>query len=201
MANLGGHDLPSCWTPSRARTHDRPVCFIAYTIKGFGLPLAGHKDNHAGLMTPPQMEVFRRQLASAKAMNGSRSRGWTCPRRRLRASCRRCPSRPRPPRFRTPVMLGAGALEYAAQRNVDPAGLWPADAHELAKATSGLCRPRRDHVARRDRLDQSRRLGQPARPLRARGTGRRVPAERIPSTFNWDLLAARASTWNWASPR
>ena len=39
--------------------HDRPVCFIAYTIKGFGLPLAGHKDNHAGLMTPTQMEGYR----------------------------------------------------------------------------------------------------------------------------------------------
>ncbi|KAF0120425.1 MAG: putative transketolase [Xanthobacteraceae bacterium] len=39
--------------------HDRPVCFIAYTIKGFGLPFQGHKDNHAGLMTPAQMEAFR----------------------------------------------------------------------------------------------------------------------------------------------
>jgi pyruvate dehydrogenase E1 component len=28
------------------------VVFIAYTIKGFGLPLAGHKDNHAGLHDP-----------------------------------------------------------------------------------------------------------------------------------------------------
>ena len=43
-----------------ARKHDRPVCFIAYTIKGFGLPLAGHKDNHAGLMTPTQIEVLRK---------------------------------------------------------------------------------------------------------------------------------------------
>src|SRR5262249_28074012 len=33
--------------------------FIAYTVKGFGLPIAGHKDNHAGLMTPAQMESFR----------------------------------------------------------------------------------------------------------------------------------------------
>ena len=39
--------------------HDRPVCFIAYTIKGSGLPFAGHKDNHSGLMTPAQMETFR----------------------------------------------------------------------------------------------------------------------------------------------
>ena len=30
-------------------------------MKGFGLPMAGHKDNHAGLMTPSQMEAFRAQ--------------------------------------------------------------------------------------------------------------------------------------------
>jgi pyruvate dehydrogenase E1 component len=41
-------------------TSDRPTCFICYTIKGFGLPMAGHKDNHAGLMTPAQMETFRK---------------------------------------------------------------------------------------------------------------------------------------------
>src|SRR6185369_13686399 len=39
--------------------HDRPVCFIAYTIKGVGLPMQGHKDNHAGLMTVTQMEKWR----------------------------------------------------------------------------------------------------------------------------------------------
>ena len=38
---------------------DQPTCFIAYTIKGMGLPFAGHKDNHAGLMTKEQMELFR----------------------------------------------------------------------------------------------------------------------------------------------
>jgi pyruvate dehydrogenase E1 component len=60
MANLGGHDLAELLAAfEAARGHDRPVCFIAYTIKGFGLPLAGHKDNHAGLMTPAQMEALR----------------------------------------------------------------------------------------------------------------------------------------------
>ena len=38
---------------------DRPHCFIAYTVKGWGLPLAGHKDNHSGLMTPEQMTALR----------------------------------------------------------------------------------------------------------------------------------------------
>jgi pyruvate dehydrogenase E1 component len=60
MGNLGGHDLPSLLEAfEAAQEHDRPVCFIAYTIKGFGLPLAGHKDNHAGLMTAMQVDALR----------------------------------------------------------------------------------------------------------------------------------------------
>jgi pyruvate dehydrogenase E1 component len=63
MANLGGHDLPSLLQAfEAARKHDRPVCFLAYTIKGFGLPLAGHKDNHAGLMTVAQTEELREAM-------------------------------------------------------------------------------------------------------------------------------------------
>lgn len=60
MNNLGGHDLPSLLKAFEdASKHDRPTCFICYTIKGFSLPLAGHKDNHAGLMTPKQFAVFQ----------------------------------------------------------------------------------------------------------------------------------------------
>ncbi|MER8733337.1 transketolase [Mesorhizobium sp. M1227] len=64
MTNLGGHDLP-CLIEAfgTARGNDRPTCFIAYTIKGFGLPLAGHKDNHAGLMTRDQMAVLRASMS------------------------------------------------------------------------------------------------------------------------------------------
>jgi pyruvate dehydrogenase E1 component len=60
MSNLGGHDMVSMIEAFEAIDHDRPVCFIAYTIKGVGLPFQGHKDNHAGLMTPTQMEAFRK---------------------------------------------------------------------------------------------------------------------------------------------
>ena len=59
MNNLGGHDLPALLDAFRNATSDTPTCFICYTVKGFGLPMAGHKDNHAGLMTPAQMETFR----------------------------------------------------------------------------------------------------------------------------------------------
>lgn len=59
MTNLGGHDMESVLEAFENAPSDRPVCFIAYTIKGFGLPLAGHKDNHAGLMNKTQMQEFR----------------------------------------------------------------------------------------------------------------------------------------------
>ncbi|MBZ9988187.1 transketolase [Mesorhizobium sp. BH1-1-5] len=67
MTNLGGHDLPSLLDAfEAARRHDRPTCFIAYTIKGFGLPLAGHKDNHSGLMTRDQMAALRALMGIAE---------------------------------------------------------------------------------------------------------------------------------------
>lgn len=59
MANLGGHDIPAILHAFESVPDDRPTCFIMYTIKGWGLPLMGHKDNHAGLMTPAQMEEYR----------------------------------------------------------------------------------------------------------------------------------------------
>jgi pyruvate dehydrogenase E1 component len=63
MTNLGGHDMETVLAAMRtAAAAPRPTAFIAYTIKGMGLPLAGHKDNHAGLMTVEQMEGFRAKL-------------------------------------------------------------------------------------------------------------------------------------------
>ncbi len=60
MTNLAGHDVESVLEAFHGVTTDAPTCFIAYTIKGFGLPFAGHKDNHAGLMSTEQMEIYRR---------------------------------------------------------------------------------------------------------------------------------------------
>jgi pyruvate dehydrogenase E1 component len=59
MTNLGGHDMESLVEAFENAPAEKPVCFIAYTIKGYGLPFQGHKDNHAGLMTKEQMERFR----------------------------------------------------------------------------------------------------------------------------------------------
>ena len=59
MTNLGGHDFEAILDTFASAPTDRPVCFIAYTIKGHGLPFAGHKDNHSGLMTKAQMQELR----------------------------------------------------------------------------------------------------------------------------------------------
>ncbi len=60
MTNLAGNDMESVLETFRQRRSlEQPTCFLAYTIKGFGLPFAGHKDNHAGLMNEAQMELFR----------------------------------------------------------------------------------------------------------------------------------------------
>ena len=59
MTNLGGHDLEALLEAFRGVADDRPRCFIAYTVKGFGLPMAGHKDSHAALMTEAQMAALR----------------------------------------------------------------------------------------------------------------------------------------------
>jgi pyruvate dehydrogenase E1 component len=65
MTNLGGHDLETVLEAFADADDERPTAFIAYTIKGFGLPFAGHKDNHAGLMTREQMVQFQNAMGVA----------------------------------------------------------------------------------------------------------------------------------------
>ncbi len=59
MANLGGHCVQSLLDQFENAGTDEPTVFINYTVKGWGTPLAGHKDNHAGQMTSAQIEQLR----------------------------------------------------------------------------------------------------------------------------------------------
>ncbi len=65
MTNLGGHCIETLVDAFAQADDDRPTMFIAYTVKGYGLPFAGHKDNHSGLMNPPQIEALRATLGIA----------------------------------------------------------------------------------------------------------------------------------------
>ncbi|PNQ03691.1 transketolase [Sphingobium sp. SA916] len=66
MTNLGGHCVETILEAFEQAADDRPTMFIAYTIKGNGLPFAGHKDNHAGLMNARQIETLRDSLGIAE---------------------------------------------------------------------------------------------------------------------------------------
>ena len=66
MTNLGGHCVESLIDAFDSAQDDRPTIFIAYTIKGYGLPLAGHKDNHSGMMNPPQIAQLRASMGIAE---------------------------------------------------------------------------------------------------------------------------------------
>ncbi|RMF16950.1 MAG: transketolase [Alphaproteobacteria bacterium] len=67
MTNLAGHDLARLVEAFRSVEGDeRPQAFIIYTLKGFGLPFQGHKDNHAGLLTRAQVKELRGRLGIAE---------------------------------------------------------------------------------------------------------------------------------------
>ena len=124
MTNLGGHDLETVRDAFRAVADDRPTCFIAYTVKGYGLPFAGHKDNHAGLITPDQMTTFRERLGIGDGDEWDRFAGLDVPPEALDAFLRRTPFAQAPPgsrhrraaqiavpeRFEPPAALADGRL-------------------------------------------------------------------------------------------
>ena len=65
MENLGGNCVETMAAAFAAIDHDRPTCFLAYTIKGWGTPIAGHKDNHGGLMNKTQMTAWQAHMGVA----------------------------------------------------------------------------------------------------------------------------------------
>ena len=121
---------------------DQPTCFIAYTIKGYGLPFAGHKDNHAGLMSPSRWQASSRpQGDRATAQEWEPFAGLDMPERRAAGgSSTRCRSPRRPTRRHEPRRVAVP--ERAAQsRSGDGCRRRKASAgilNELGAGPSGL---------------------------------------------------------------
>ncbi|WP_317961387.1 1-deoxy-D-xylulose-5-phosphate synthase N-terminal domain-containing protein, partial [Phaeobacter inhibens] len=72
MENLGGNCVETMAETFAAIDHDRPTCFLAYTIKGWGTPIAGHKDNHGGLMNKTQFAAWRAHMGIAEGQKWER---------------------------------------------------------------------------------------------------------------------------------
>src|SRR5580704_17013155 len=64
IRNLGGHDLSSLNEAFAAIDDDRPTLILAYTIKGYGLPIEGHPQNHSALLTAGQMRELAAHLGT-----------------------------------------------------------------------------------------------------------------------------------------
>ncbi len=188
MNNLGGHDLAAIIDAFDQVDHDRPVCFIAYTIKGFGLPFAGHKDNHAGLMTPAQMETFRAAMNIRAGREWDRFEGLRLSAPDIQAFLNAVPfarggeRNLQAPRIAVPAEL---AVPIGPQMSTQTG--FGALLNELARGSTPLAA--RIVTASPD-VTVSTNLGSwvNRRGLFAReALADTFKSERIPSTFNWDF--------------
>ena len=187
MGNLGGHDLPSLLEAfEAAQQHDRPVCFICYTIKGFGLPLAGHKDNHAGLMNPAQVETLRTAMAVRPGHEWDRFEGLDTPPAELDQFLASVPFNAQGRRrLQAPTIPVPEALPVPAGKELSTQHGFGLLMHDLAKGDTPLARR---IVTTSPDVTVSTNLGGwvNRRGLFAREAMADVfRTERIPSTFHW----------------
>src|SRR5438093_9544537 len=187
MTNLAGHDLPSLIEAFRANDHDKPTCFIAYTIKGYGLPFAGHKDNHAGLMTPSQMDTFRAAMNVRTGHEWDKLEGLAIEPRRLEGFLDRVPFAQRGVRNRARTIALPDALPVPIQPVMSTQTGFGAILNEVARAQE-------EYAARivttSPDVTVSTNLGAwvNRRGLFAReAMADTFKSERIPSTFTWEF--------------
>ena len=115
MTNLAGHDLKTVLEAyAAAAADDTPTAIIAYTVKGKGLPLAGHKDNHSGLMTPAQMARYKAANGIADGDEWERFAGLEMDAEALEAAIAGAP-------FATPVRRRFVAPKVAVPADLAPA--------------------------------------------------------------------------------
>lgn len=105
MSNLGGHDMASVLTAFKTVPEGQPTCFIAYTVKGYGLPFAGHKDNHAGIMTSEQVAQLRMKMGIAEGEEWKRFSGLKAHEEELAELLTEARLRSRPPTTRQLPMI------------------------------------------------------------------------------------------------
>ncbi|MBI2755902.1 MAG: pyruvate dehydrogenase [Chloroflexi bacterium] len=64
LADLGGHDITEILSALEQADadRDRPAVLFAYTMKGWGLPMAGDPMNHSALLSQEQIDELRPRL-------------------------------------------------------------------------------------------------------------------------------------------
>src|SRR5256714_7423714 len=188
MSNLGGHDMASMCEAFEAIDHDRPVCFIAYTIKGVGLPFQGHKDNHAGLMTVTQMENWRSAQRIRPGHEWEKFEGLSQGAAALEAFLAGVPfNRDNQRRLNAPVIEVPERLSFNPTAQMSTQQGFGLVLNEIARGATDLAS--RIVTASPD-VTVSTNLGA---WVNRRGLFARAEkadffrSEKIPSTFNWDF--------------
>lgn len=187
MSNLGGHDMASMLEAFESIDHDRPVCFIAYTIKGVGLPFQGHKDNHAGLMTVAQMETYRESQNIRPGHEWDRFEGLAQDAAELEAFLARVPFNQDGRRLTAPVVEVPQQLAFKPAPQMSTQQGFGLVLNEIARGDSELARR---IVTTSPDVTVSTNLGPwvNRRGLFARAEKADLfRSEKIPSTFNWDF--------------
>ncbi|WP_231515353.1 transketolase-like TK C-terminal-containing protein [Herbidospora cretacea] len=64
IRNLGGHDFPALNEAFAAIDDTRPTVIFAYTIKGHGLAVEGHPQNHSSLLTAEQLAELAERVGA-----------------------------------------------------------------------------------------------------------------------------------------
>ena len=109
VRDLGGHDLEDVLDAlGRAReAGDRPTVIFAYTIKGYGLEIAGRPQNHSALLSGEQVERFREQVGLTPETEWDGFEAGSVEARLLEAARERLDRGERPPAttFAVPAML------------------------------------------------------------------------------------------------
>ena len=202
MSNLGGHDLETVLEAFGSIGHDRPVCFLAYTIKGIGLPFQGHKDNHAGLMSVKQMDTWRLALGVREGHEWDKFEGLDIAPQELEAFFARVPFAAKGRRrLSAPSIAVPDTLPYPRMREASTQQGFGLILNDLARSEHADRKARRHDLARRHGLDQPRILGEPARIVRARTNG---PTSSATKKFRRAMpgsIPRAASTSNSASRR
>ncbi|CUT10788.1 Pyruvate dehydrogenase E1 component EC 1241 [Bradyrhizobium sp.] len=187
MSNLGGHDMASMLDAFESIDHDRPVCFIAYTIKGVGLPFQGHKDNHAGLMTIAQMEKYRDSQNIRPGHEWDRYEGLAQSAAELDAFLAGVPFNQDGRRLTAPVIEVPSQLAFKPAPQMSTQQGFGLVLNEIARGDSELAQR---IVTTSPDVTVSTNLGPwvNRRGLFARGEKADLfRSEKIPSTFNWDF--------------
>ena len=143
MTNLGGHDLETMLEAFHGVEDGRPHCFIAYTVKGFSLPFAGHKDNHAGLMTPDQMAAFKAAHRVPDGEEWERFAGLDLEPAALDAFLDAVPFNQRTVTYPATSNPGSGRAAHGApdQARLDPGSFWSdhGGAGQRRRRVGGTC--------------------------------------------------------------